>query len=184
MGPKCFRLSPLKLCICACMCVFVCICLHVCILSPWNCLWMSRAQARGGCSHGAVQPPHLILASIILLTEGVQNYQFFLKKDLFMLYMWLYRCCLQTHQKRASDPITDCCEPPCGFWKLNSKPLEAQSVLLTFESSFQPRNIKFLTYPIFQNNSELPRSIIRSWIKCSPQILCGFFSQVMLNFWD
>ena len=38
---------------------------------------------------------------------------------------------LQTHQKRASDPITDGCEPPCGCWKLNSGPLEEQSVLLT-----------------------------------------------------
>jgi hypothetical protein len=36
---------------------------------------------------------------------------------------------LQTHQKRALDPITDGCEPPCGFWELNSGPLEEQSVL-------------------------------------------------------
>ena len=33
--------------------------------------------------------------------------------------MWIHCCCLQTHQKRASDPITDGCEPPCvvaGNW--------------------------------------------------------------------
>jgi hypothetical protein len=24
--------------------------------------------------------------------------------------------CLQTHQKTASDPITDGCESPCGCW--------------------------------------------------------------------
>ena len=35
---------------------------------------------------------------------------------------------LQTHQKRASDLITDGCEPPCGFWELNSGPLEEQAV--------------------------------------------------------
>jgi hypothetical protein len=38
---------------------------------------------------------------------------------------------LQTQQKRASDLITDGCEPPCGCWDLNSGPLEEQSVLLT-----------------------------------------------------
>jgi hypothetical protein len=44
---------------------------------------------------------------------------------------------LQTHQKRASNLITDGCEPPCGFWDLNSGPLEEQSVLLTAEPSLQ-----------------------------------------------
>jgi hypothetical protein len=58
---------------------------------------------------------------------------------LFLSCMWVHCCCLQTHQKRASDPITDGCEPPCGCWELNSGPLEEQSVLLTSESSLQPR---------------------------------------------
>jgi hypothetical protein len=49
------------------------------------------------------------------------------------------RCsCLQTHQKRASDLITDGCEPPCGCWDLNLGPLEEQSVLLTPEPYLQP----------------------------------------------
>ena len=42
-------------------------------------------------------------------------------------------------QKWASDPITDGHEPPCGFWELNSGPLEEQSVLLTTEPSLQPK---------------------------------------------
>ena len=42
------------------------------------------------------------------------------------------------HQKRASDLITDGCEPPCGCWDLNSGPSEEQSVLLTTEPSLQP----------------------------------------------
>jgi hypothetical protein len=42
------------------------------------------------------------------------------------------------HQKRASDPITDGYEPPCGFLDLNSGPSEEQSVLLTAEPSLQP----------------------------------------------
>jgi hypothetical protein len=41
-------------------------------------------------------------------------------------------------QKRASDPIKNGCEPPCGCWDLNSGPLEEQSVLLTTDPSLQP----------------------------------------------
>jgi hypothetical protein len=46
----------------------------------------------------------------------------------------------QTCQKRASDPITNCCRPPCGCWELNSGPLEEQSV----EPYLQPCLIVFL----------------------------------------
>jgi hypothetical protein len=46
--------------------------------------------------------------------------------------------CPQTLQKRASDLITDGCEPPCGCWDLNSGPSEEQSALLTTEPSRQP----------------------------------------------
>jgi len=49
-----------------------------------------------------------------------------------------YTVAVFRHQKRASDPITDGCEPPCGCWELNSGPLEEQSVLLTTEPSLQP----------------------------------------------
>jgi hypothetical protein len=48
------------------------------------------------------------------------------------------------HHKKASDPITDGCEPPCGCWKLNSRPLEAQSVQLTTEPSLQPETVSLL----------------------------------------
>jgi hypothetical protein len=37
--------------------------------------------------------------------------------------------------------ITDGCEPPCGFWELNSGPLEEQSVLLNTEPSLQPHTV-------------------------------------------
>ena len=56
-------------------------------------------------------------------------------------------------QKRAPDPITDSCEPPCACWKLNSRPLEEQSVLLNTEPSLQPQAL-FLN-KTFQDN---PRS--------------------------
>jgi hypothetical protein len=48
------------------------------------------------------------------------------------------------YQKRASDLITDGCEPPYGCWELNSRPLEEQSVLLTAEPSLQPRIEEFM----------------------------------------
>jgi hypothetical protein len=66
---------------------------------------------------------------------------FFFLIYLFILCVGVHHSCLQTHQKRASDPITDGCEPPCGCWELNSGPLEEQSVLLTAEPSLQPESL-------------------------------------------
>jgi hypothetical protein len=54
-------------------------------------------------------------------------YANFFKRFVYFIYM-------SAHQKRASDPISDGCEPPCGCWELNSGPLEEQSVLLSPES--------------------------------------------------
>ena len=64
----------------------------------------------------------------------------FIKKDLFIYFLYMSTLpCLQTPQKRASDPITEGCEPPCGCWELNSGPMEDQSVFLTTEPSLQPQ---------------------------------------------
>jgi hypothetical protein len=41
-------------------------------------------------------------------------------KKIYLLILYIHCCYFQTHQKRALDPITDSCEPPCGCWKLNS----------------------------------------------------------------
>jgi hypothetical protein len=57
---------------------------------------------------------------------------------LFILCMCALSVCIPARQKRVSDPITDGCEPPCGFWELNSGPLEEQTVLLTAEPALQP----------------------------------------------
>jgi hypothetical protein len=67
----------------------------------------------------------------------------YLLKNIYFIYM-SYCSCLQTHQKRASDLITDGCEPPCGCWELNSGPLEEQSVLLTAKPSLQSPGYSFL----------------------------------------
>jgi len=40
--------------------------------------------------------------------------------------------------RHVSDPMTHGCEPPCGYWELNSGPLEEQPVLLTAEPPLQP----------------------------------------------
>jgi hypothetical protein len=53
---------------------------------------------------------------------------------MYVSTLWLF----QTYQKRASDPIADGCEPPCGCWELNSGTLEELSVLSTAKSSLQP----------------------------------------------
>jgi hypothetical protein len=45
--------------------------------------------------------------------------------------------CTPECQKRASDSITDGCEPTCSCWELNSRPLEEQPVLFTAEPSLQ-----------------------------------------------
>ena len=50
---------------------------------------------------------------------------------LFILCIQVLCSCLQTHQKRESDLVTDGCEPPCGCWDLNSGPSEEQSGALT-----------------------------------------------------
>jgi hypothetical protein len=64
-------------------------------------------------------------------------------KNLFILFLWVQHSCLQTHQKRASDPITDDFDPPCGCWELTSGPLEEHSKLLTAEPSPQPLSCFF-----------------------------------------
>jgi hypothetical protein len=69
------------------------------------------------------------------------KYVYIFFRDLFISYMWVHCCSLQTYQQRALDPITDGCEPPCGCWELNLGPLEEQSVLLTAEPSLQPKYI-------------------------------------------
>jgi hypothetical protein len=57
--------------------------------------------------------------------------------------------CLETHQKRASDPITDGSESPCGYLELNSGPLEDQLVFLTTQPSLQHLLLFFLVFFFF-----------------------------------
>jgi hypothetical protein len=72
--------------------------------------------------------------SVIAIVPFKKKYQVYFTS----IYLFIHCSCLQTHQKRASDPITDDCEPPCGCWELNAGLLEKKSMLLTAEPSLQP----------------------------------------------
>ncbi|MQL00645.1 hypothetical protein EI005_25935, partial [Escherichia coli] len=58
------------------------------------------------------------------------------------------------------DPITDGCEPPCGYWELNSGPLEEQSVVLTTEPSLQLQQDVF--YASFFKKISFVGQVVRS----------------------
>jgi hypothetical protein len=64
------------------------------------------------------QEAHTVGATVNCL---VRLNSFFFKIYLFIYYMLSTLSHLQTPQKRASDLITDGCEPPCGCWDLNSR---------------------------------------------------------------
>jgi hypothetical protein len=52
--------------------------------------------------------------------------------------------CLGEGVRSPKARITDGCELLCGYWELNSGPLEEQSVLLTAEPSLQPLKARVL----------------------------------------
>ena len=51
--------------------------------------------------------------------------------DLFIYFMYVdeYDVAVFRHTEEGINPLTDGCEPPCGYWELNSGPLGEQSVL-------------------------------------------------------
>jgi hypothetical protein len=61
----------------------------------------------------------------------------------FKVYVYEYTVSVLTHLKRALDPITDGCEPPCGCSELNSGLLEEQSLFLNAEPFLQPLILLF-----------------------------------------
>jgi len=92
------------------------------------------------------QPLNNALKYVDLISGYSLKQLLLLKVYLFYLYEYInifIYIFFQTHQKRASDPITDGCEPPCGCWESNSGPLEEQSVLLTAKPALQPQAILF-----------------------------------------
>jgi hypothetical protein len=86
------------------------------------------------CVRVCVQVQLCVYTYVHICVKVRDQCRYLLQSDFFI---WVHCCCLQTHKKRALDPITDGCEPPCGCWELNSGPLEEHSVLLTAEPSLQ-----------------------------------------------
>jgi hypothetical protein len=81
--------------------------------------------------------------------------------------MCVHCSCPQILQKRASDFVTDGCEPPCGCWDLNSGPSEEQSALLTTEPSCQPLPGISIHIPLYKGH---------------PLILLTFVLILVINF--
>ena len=71
------------------------------------------------------------------INTNVAFYVFF-KNDSFLFFiLWLFMFCLHVHLCEhvgsTESGLTDSCELPCGYWALDSGPLEEQPVLLTFQ---------------------------------------------------
>ncbi|XP_052570146.1 L-seryl-tRNA(Sec) kinase isoform X2 [Peromyscus californicus insignis] len=80
------------------------------------------------------QPCHLLAKTAVSRPLFlVLDDNFYYQSMRYEVYQLARKC-----QKRAPDLIAGGCEPPCGFWELNSGPLEEQPVLLTTEPSPQP----------------------------------------------
>jgi hypothetical protein len=100
--------------------------------------WAAPVLCRDDYSVSILGAGHFLL---VLSSLFVCLFVIYLLTYFIPFYMSVHCQCLQTHQKRASDLITDGCEPPCGCWDLNSRPLEEQPVLLITEPSLQPYSI-------------------------------------------
>ena len=83
----------------------------------------------------------------------------------FILCIWVHYSYLQTHQKRALDTITDGCEPPCGFWDLNSGPSGRAVSALNYWAISPALGFYFLTFFFFTcNTTEAEHFCIMSFI--------------------
>ena len=60
------------------------------------------------------------------------------------MYTSALSACMPLFLKRVSDPTVYSFEPPCSCWKLNSVPLEEQSVFLTAEPFLQRKKFSKL----------------------------------------
>ena len=98
----------------------------------------------------------LICSVLFKNFSGVRSYLFLLlgillffkKKFIYLFNECKHTVTLQTHQKRASDPITNGCEPPCGCWELNSGPLEEQPVSALNHWAISPALFFFLRFKL------------------------------------
>ena len=102
-----------------------------------NTQWVLQLSLSGGLEYQARE----MLGSKMSLRNDSSVLLESIFKILFICFIYMMstlKLPSDTHQKRASDPITDGCELPSGCWELNSGPPEEQSVFLTTEPSLQP----------------------------------------------
>ena len=84
--------------------------------------WKRKMLQRSATLEGNLNPR--------LKIKMVVDFVFFFFRFIYFI-ICKYHSCLQTLQKKASDLITDGCEPPCDCWGLNSGLSEEQSGALT-----------------------------------------------------
>ena len=100
------------------------------------CLLPSEVRIGNQVPEDVWEPPCWCLESILSLLQEQASAPNFIFLILY-LCIWAHCSSLQTHLKRALDPITNGGEPLCGCWELNSESVEEQSALLTAELSPQ-----------------------------------------------
>jgi hypothetical protein len=128
----------------------------VCVSKIEMLLQSQRCFCAKGCTYAQGCSCFLKVLGLFVLFFKLESFSFYLfvyflffkKRFIYLLFICLFIYLLNIcgypvsvfrHTRRgASDPITDGCEPPCGFWDLNSGPLKEKSVILTAESSLQP----------------------------------------------
>ena len=91
-------------------------------------------HSRRGCQISLL----MVVSYHVVAGDWTRDFSFFLSfcfKLIYSMYMDGYNLALSsnTPEEVVRYHYTDGCEPPCGFWELNSEPLEEQSVLLTTE---------------------------------------------------
>jgi hypothetical protein len=106
------------------VCLFVYMFLYVCVYMLW-CMFVCVQVPVCVCLHVPVCV-HVCMCTCVYRSEIGSSvflicFSTFFKIYLFNICEYTINC-LQTYQKRASDPVTDGCEPPCGCWELNSGP--------------------------------------------------------------
>jgi hypothetical protein len=74
---------------------------------------------------------------VLCLFSFVFNFVLFVLRFIYYVYSVLSTY-MPEGQKRVPDITINGCEPPCGYWELNSGPLEKQPALLTSKPSLQP----------------------------------------------
>jgi hypothetical protein len=72
-----------------------------------------------------------------------------LSQKIYLFHVCEYTVAVFRHTRRGHwIPITGGCELPCGYWELNSGPLEKQSVLLPAEPALQHQMNYFKEFSI------------------------------------